>query len=81
VVKLRTRPWTPKTRRKKAAESTAMDRSQYRIGVGGRPLLCRWPGLILECRPNSTGCSGLVVYAISVETVTTIVQTWVSADH
>ena len=40
-----------------------------------------WPGLILEWRRDSTGWSALVVYAITAETVTTAVQTWVSAGH
>jgi hypothetical protein len=40
-----------------------------------------WPGLILEWRRDMTGWSALVVYAITAETVTTTVQTWVPAGH
>lgn len=41
-----------------------------------------WPGLILEWRKDpANGWSALVVYAITAETVTTTVQTWVAAGH
>lgn len=41
-----------------------------------------WPGLILEWRKDqATGWSALVVYAITAETVTTAVQTWVQQIH
>ena len=40
-----------------------------------------WPGLVLEWRRDITGWSALVVYAITAETVTTTVQTWVPAGH
>jgi len=40
-----------------------------------------WPGLILEWRRDQTaGWSALVVYAVTTETVTTTVQTWVNAS-
>lgn len=40
-----------------------------------------WPGLILEWRREMTGWSALVVYAITAETLTTTVQTWVPAGQ
>ena len=40
-----------------------------------------WPGLVLEWRRDMTGWSALVVYAITAETVTTTVQTWVPAGQ
>jgi hypothetical protein len=41
-----------------------------------------WPGLILEWRKDpANGWSALVVYAITAETVTTTVQTWVAAVY
>ena len=48
-----------------------------RTGRGPRP----WPGLVLEWRRDSIDWSALVVYAITAETVTTTVQTWVPAGH
>jgi hypothetical protein len=39
------------------------------------------PGLVLEWRRDMTGWSALVVYAITAESVTTTVQTWVPAGH
>jgi hypothetical protein len=40
-----------------------------------------WPGLILEWRRDTIEWSALVVYAITAETVTTAVQTWVQQIH
>jgi hypothetical protein len=40
-----------------------------------------WPGLILEWRRDATGWAALVVYAITAETLTTAVQTWVPQKH
>lgn len=40
-----------------------------------------WPGLVLEWRRDSSGWRALVVYAITAETDTTTVQTWVPAGH
>ena len=75
-IPLRDRPVAP-------MRSDAVPRSQVRhcwvTGPAEDP--GPWPGLILEWRRDLTGWSALVVYAITAETVTTTVQTWVPAEY